>query len=181
MFLILPCFTFSLHLVYRFFVCHYLFLTFFVFAVFWFCPFFFCQYWFLSFLALPFSVLPLFYLPFKWGVVQCNIEESSTQSIAFQLVSTLFYLSDSIRSSDRITPNPIRSDRNYRISDRITVHPIRSDRGYRMKKLDPIQSESHSIWSDMIRSVATLTRYWSLKVRKQWNDSHWKMDANMIF
>jgi len=65
--------------------------------------------------------------------VQCDIEESFTQSIAWLLISTLFNLSDSIGSSDRITPNPIRSDR-----------------GYRMKKLDPIRS-------DIIRSDATLT------------------------
>ena len=68
--------------------------------------------------------------------MQCNIEESSTQSIAWFLVSTLFYLSDSIGSSDRIT-----------------VNPIRSDRGYRMKKLDPIRSDPNPIrynpiWSD---------------------------------
>jgi len=30
-------------------------------------------------------------------------------------------------------------------SDRITPNPIRSDRGYRMKKLDPIRSESDPI------------------------------------
>jgi len=95
--------------------------------------------------------------------VQCNIEESSTQSIAWLLVSTLFYLLDSIGSSDRITPNPIRSDRNYRISDQITVNPIRSDRSYRMKKLDPIRSESDPIWSDPMPP---------LLVTIKWNTNH---------
>ena len=94
--------------------------------------------------------------------MQCNIEESSTQSIAWLLVSTLFYLLDSIGSSDRITVNPIRSDRGYRIQKldpiRIRYDPIRI-------RSDMIRSESDLIWSDpirirsesdMIRSDATL-------------------------
>jgi len=67
LFFILPCFTFSLYLVCRFFVCHSFFLTFFVFDVFCFCrflvlPFFlfahidFCRFWLCRLVFCPYFI-----------------------------------------------------------------------------------------------------------------------------